>query len=326
MNIGVILPSTKLYGGVKRFFELGAIFNNRGHQFSIFTPEGSPPEWTKFNGEVLTTNEIENYQLDAIFFTEIQFIDVIIKADAKRKIFYFVRPTDKLNRFLKKHPEIEVFANSTTNYNMAKKKFKIEPVKAFGGINIKQFPEYSYKEKKGNEPIKVMCFGRLSEKRKGTAIVVKACEKLYKKGHNIKLILFDTPVNQKMQDALDTFTCKVPHEFIVSHPVKDNNSLYRKADIFVAAERKTGYSNTAVEAMASGIPVIGTESGTQDFLFDAETGLVVKRTPSKISKAILKLANNEELRKTFSEKGREKVNELDWHNLADKIESELINK
>ena len=39
MNLGVLLPHTKLYGGVKRFLELGNIFVTKGHRFIVFTPD-----------------------------------------------------------------------------------------------------------------------------------------------------------------------------------------------------------------------------------------------------------------------------------------------
>ena len=40
MKLGVLLPHTKLYGGVKRFLELGNIFVEKGHDFYVFTPDG----------------------------------------------------------------------------------------------------------------------------------------------------------------------------------------------------------------------------------------------------------------------------------------------
>ena len=36
MHLGVILPHTKLYGGVKRFLELGNIFIELGHTFTVY--------------------------------------------------------------------------------------------------------------------------------------------------------------------------------------------------------------------------------------------------------------------------------------------------
>jgi len=322
MKLGVILPHTKLYGGVKRFLELGNIFETQGHEFFVFTPEGISPEWIRFKGNVVKLDELTNYQLDAIFFTETQFVNNILSANAKRKIFYFVRPTDKLNSFLK-HKEIEVFANSTNNYLVARKKFNIDPFKAFGGINTTLFTPKNIEQKSDGEAFTIMSFGRITERRKGTRVVVKACERLYKQGYNIKLLLFDTPVGKKSEKAIEEFSSNVPFEYILNHPVEKNNELYSKADIYVAAERKTGYANTAVEAMATGIPVIATKSGTKDFLIDGITGLVVKRHPYFIAKAIKKMMNDFELRKQLANNGRKKIEEFDWETLANRIISHL---
>jgi len=322
MRLAVILPHTKLYGGVKRFMELGNIFVKKGHEFIIFSEKGEGPSWYDFKGEMATFNDIESYELDAIFFTETKYVNLILSANSKRKIFYFVRPTDKLNRFLQ-HKEIEVFANSTNNYNVARRKFKIDPFKALGGINTKIFTPKKVESKQADEPFVIMSFGRITERRKGTKVVVKACERLYKKGYNIKLLLFDSPVDVKARKAIEEFDTPVPHEYILNHPVMKNNELYSKADIYVAAEHKTGYSNTSVEAMATGIPVIATKSGTNDFLFHEETGILVKRNRYSIGKAITKLMNDEQLRIRYAEAGRKKIEEFDWEVLADRIEKHL---
>ncbi len=40
LRIGALLPHVKLYGGIKRFFELGNQFVDLGHDFTAFTTEG----------------------------------------------------------------------------------------------------------------------------------------------------------------------------------------------------------------------------------------------------------------------------------------------
>ena len=52
MNLGVVLPCTLLYGGVKRFMELGNIFIEMGHRFTVYSPDAQQPDWFDFKGEV----------------------------------------------------------------------------------------------------------------------------------------------------------------------------------------------------------------------------------------------------------------------------------
>lgn len=322
MKFAVILPHTKLYGGVKRFFELGDVFIKKGHEFKVLTPEGTAPLW--YNGIIPTVPlaAANDEEFDAVFITETQFLDALSQLKTKHRILYFVRPSDKLS-ILKKYPEVRVYANSTNALETAKSKYRINAFPAFGGINVTTFFPKTLKVKDQNEPIVIMTYGRVVERKKGTKLVARACERLYKKGYNIKLLLFDTPVNEKAEKAIKKFTTTVPFDFILNHPVSDNVSLYHKADIFVSAEKKAGHSNTSAEAMASGVPVIGTNSGTKDFLIHNETGLVVSRWSRSIAKAMASLIDDFELRKRLALNGRLKIEEFSWEKLAERILADL---
>jgi glycosyltransferase involved in cell wall biosynthesis len=321
-RFGVILPHTKLYGGVKRFFELGEVFIRNNCEFLVFTPDGAAPTWYQGDVRTFKLSEISAYDFIAVFITEVQFVPQLAAIRSKRKILYFVRPSDDL-KILKHHPEVEVFANSTNGYEIARMRYNIDAFKALGGINIHTFFPKKLELKDQTETTTILTYGRIVEKSKGTKLVVEACEQLSRKGYKIKLILFDTPVNKKAEMAISNFTAKIPFEFVVNHPVSRNVELFHRADIFVAAERKTGYSNTAAEAMASGLPVIGTSSGTKHFLLDNETGIVVARSASAIADALEMLINNFALRKRLAENGRKKIEEFSWEALAQKILSHV---
>lgn len=322
MKLGVILPHTLLYGGVKRFMELGNIFVDKGHEFFVFTKEGIGPTWFDFKGEMKTFTDIATVELDAIFFTEPRFIPLVKESNSKRQIFYFVRGNENLKK-MKVLPNIEFFANSTNMYDTAKRKFGITCFKAYGGINSNHYQPKSYEKRDSSKPFVIMAYGRLTEGRKGTTYVVKACERIYKKNKNIKLILFDTPVDEKMKKAISEFNTVVPFEFITHHPVEKNPELFREANLFIAPEKKAGWSNTSVEAMASGVPVAASTSGTNDFLFHEKTGLIIRRNSRNIAKAINLLMTNEDLRLKYAKAGRLQIENFDWTVLAENIENHL---
>lgn len=313
--LGVILPHTKLFGGVRRFFELGEILHRRLHQLIVFTPDGAKPDWFSYSGRTEKLDNLQQYELDALFITETKFLDYLISAKTKLKVFYHVGPRGKLNKVLKQK-DIVVFTNSSNMYELDKRKYGIETVKAFGGVHI---PEHAKEYNPGN-PIKIMAYGRLTRKGKGTSLVIRACEKLYSKGYPVKLILFDSPIDDLSDQKIKNFKCNVPYDFIINHPVSKNDELFKMADIFVAAEKKGGWSNTAAEALAAGIPLIGTKTGTKDFLIDNETGLRVWRFSFFIRRALEKLINDRPLAARLARKGREKISEYSWLKLADFIE------
>ncbi len=322
MRLAVILPNTKLYGGVKRFFELGDALLRMGHTLVVFSPQAERPDWYEGDVEVASIDTAYNRPFEAAFITETQFLPVLTVMKAVRKILYFVRPSDSL-KILKRYPDVEVFANSTNSWETARSKYGIEAFQAYGGVNTKAYFPKTIQPTGNGEPVVVLTYGRIVEKKKGTMLVVKACERLQRRGYNLKLLLFDTPVNEKAERAIRNFKASVPFEFVVGHPVGKNVELYHRADIFVSAERKAGYSNTSAEAMASGLPVIGTTSGTRDFLLHRETGLVVSRWSWRIASAIAMLIDDFELRRTLAHAGRRKIEEYNWDTLAARIVEHL---
>ncbi|WP_291855918.1 glycosyltransferase family 4 protein [Marinilabilia sp.] len=319
LNIGVVLPHTKLYGGVRRFLELGNFFVSKGHQAFIFTHDGKSPEWFSFNGQILSFEKMRDFKLDALFFTEPSFAPLVAETKSTRKIFYFVRANENLNKIRKKVENVEFFANSTNMVQLAKRKFNIEAFPAIGGLNPDQYVPRKDLGIKQGKPFEILAYGRLAERRKGTKYVVSACERLLKKGYSIHLTLFDTPVTEKMEKAIKEFSTTIPYSFILNHPVEKNQEIFHKADVFVAPEKKAGWANTVVEAMACGIPVIASTSGTMDFLVHEETGLIVSRNSRRIAKAIVRLIENEQLRIDLAEKAVDKVKIFAWNVLGEKI-------
>jgi glycosyltransferase involved in cell wall biosynthesis len=58
-------------------------------------------------------------------------------------------------------------------------------------------------------------------------------------------------------------------------PIEDAPEVYRSADVFVSPTYSEGFSNTLLEAMASGLPVVTTDSvGVVDAVRDGENGVL----------------------------------------------------
>lgn len=322
MKLGVILPHTKLYGGVKRFLELGNLFIASGHTFCVYSEEGIAPDWFPFKGETKPFAALEREPPDVLFCVEIRYTDLFLRATAKHKIFYHIRLNEKMEKILK-YPEIEIFACSSNAYEYDRKKYGITPFKAFGGIGYANYQAKTSYAIPTDRPVCIMAYGRL-ERSKGTMQVVRACEILYKKGYNIKLLLFDTPSNEKNNRRLARFKANVPYEYVLNHPFEKNSELFNRADIFVSAERKNaGWSNTVAEAMACALPVVATSYGTKDLMIDGVTALHTYKYPFFIWRKIRKLIEDETLRKQLGENARKHVAQFDWQILARKIEKHL---
>jgi glycosyltransferase involved in cell wall biosynthesis len=87
-----------------------------------------------------------------------------------------------------------------------------------------------------------------------------------------------------------------------------------KADIYLSSSLSEGISNAVLEAMALGVPVVSTNiGGMMEVVIDNETGkLVEPYSSAAISKAILEIIDNDELRKLMVKNAR-KLIENDFH-------------
>lgn len=83
----------------------------------------------------------------------------------------------------------------------------------------------------------------------------------------------------------------------------DVAALLRSLDIFVLPSQAEGISNTILEAMASGLPIIATRvGGNPELVLDGETGyLVEKENAEAMAKALLELVNDDRKRAAFAE-------------------------
>lgn len=316
LALGVILPHTKIFGGVKRFFEIGNILISKGHRFTVFTPEGKSPDWFPFKGDVLSLESISTYTFDALFITEPEFIDILDKAHTSLKVFYAVLQRGYVRKVAARR-DLIIFANSSSLYEYLGGERNPNLVQCIGGIDLKKFEFRLRQPKSISDPFVVLAYGRFYRKKKGTSMVVKSCENLYRRGYNIKLLLFDSPVDEQSRKKVKEFSCAVPFEFFVDYPVERLQELYYRADLFVSAERNAGWSNTSAEAMACGVPVVATRSGTTDFLIHERTGLVVWRHRWFIQRAIRRMYHDEELRQTLAANARKEIGRFSWDSLAD---------
>jgi glycosyltransferase involved in cell wall biosynthesis len=319
LTLGVILPNTKIFGGVKRFFEIGNILNRLGHEFMILTPEGERPDWFEFYGKVVKLENIHAFTFDALFITEPDYLGLLKKAKTRLRIFYAILQRSRYLNRVRRDDDLIILANSTKLYKYLGGPRKKNLFKAIGGVDTEKF---SFKKKSvtaTSAPFIVMAYGRFYKRKKGTSLVVKACERLLKKGYNIKLHLFDTPTDAYAQEQLRKFRCRVPFEFFINYPVRNLQDLYHQADVFVSAERNAGWSNTSAEAMACGVPVIATRSGTEDFVLHKQTGLLVWRHSWFIERAIRELYLDGPLRERLSVNGRKKIEAFSWMNLVENI-------
>jgi glycosyltransferase involved in cell wall biosynthesis len=95
----------------------------------------------------------------------------------------------------------------------------------------------------------------------------------------------------------------------------DVGARLRELDVFVISSRQEGTTTTAIEAMATALPVVATRvGGVPEVVEDGVTGLLVQpEDPAALAAAILRLVQDRDLRRQLGEKGYERFKERFGH-------------
>ncbi len=107
--------------------------------------------------------------------------------------------------------------------------------------------------------------------------------------------------------------------FLGKKPHSELPEILQSADIFIRASLSEAFGNSFPEAMAAGIPIIGTPvGGIPDFLIDGQTGVFCQpRDPASIAKAILRIQTEPGLHDRLAQQAEKLVRErYDWNGIA----------
>lgn len=91
--------------------------------------------------------------------------------------------------------------------------------------------------------------------------------------------------------------------------VPNIDEFYQRCDAFVLSSVDDGFGMALFEAMANGLPCISTRNcGASELVNDGEEGIVIDaRSEEQLASAILRLYQDEDLRRTLAENGRQKA-------------------
>ncbi|HLQ66814.1 MAG TPA: glycosyltransferase [Candidatus Limnocylindrales bacterium] len=337
LRLAVALPHLDVYGGVRRFVELGRVWAERGHYVTLAIPaavHASDDQRAAIRratarlplpGRVAPIEEIQRERWD-----------VLLSPDPK--LFQSVRPPGALRVFyavLEKAPGAGaawrsadlVLANSTGMAAHLRRR-GVGAVPAVGGVDISVFhppgPDVRPARARDGKPAHALIYGRLSRKRKGTMAAARAVADASRRaGVSVELTLFDAPPRGATRPP-ERLPLAIPHRWVLDPTQSELVALYGDADIFVSAERRAGWCNTAAEAMACGAAVVCTRSGTQDFARHRETALV-SRYPWAwtLSRHVETLLRDSALRTAIAGRGLERIRWFPWERTADVIEGAI---
>lgn len=160
---------------------------------------------------------------------------------------------------------------------------------------------------------------------KGFKYLINAFKKIKEKFNDATLIIIGDGPNRielkKQAQGIDGI-------HFLGRQDNDRVTEYLKAaDVFVLASIFTegdreGTSNSIMEAMASGLPVVATKIGGNSYLLkEGINGLLIEdKNSDELAGAVIKLINHPEIREKMKIKNLEDIKQKDWPIIAKKID------
>lgn len=179
------------------------------------------------------------------------------------------------------------------------------------GLDLNQFkPNDKLKHSK-----ELLFVGRLIE-QKGISDIIIALNSLCKIDPAIKLTIVggEGEYKEKLQQLINQYHLEKNCQFVGQKNDEQLIGYYQRSLLFVSPTRSLKYSAEQIgvaniEAMACGLPVISTKSGSiAEYVIDGKTGLLVSEAnPQELANAIRKLVSDDKLSNQMAKNAREYV-------------------
>ena len=234
-------------------------------------------------------------------------------------IWPFVKPFFK--KIFTKANYIQCISNYLANW--AKEMRASCPIEVIpNGVDIERYKKQETRNKNNSETV-LITTSRLVPKN-GIEDLIDATKILIDEGYKIKtLILGEGPAHKNLKSQISNLKIEEKVSLLGYIDQKEIPSYLATADIFVRASLSEGLGNSFLEAMAAGLPVIGTPvGGIPDFLIDKQTGLFCKpRNPQSIAEQVKILTKDENLKNKIANNGEKLVFEkYNWTIISQKMQ------
>ncbi len=146
--------------------------------------------------------------------------------------------------------------------------------------------------------------------KNGVDILIKAVAKFKERRPNVKcLIIGGGPERSRLERLAKRLDVEQNIIFLGQMAQNDLPLYFAVSDMFVRPSRSEGLGNSFLEAMAAGVPVIGTPvGGIVDFLKDGETGFVAEpESPESVAVKMHEILNDEDRTHAIVARARELV-------------------
>ena len=156
-------------------------------------------------------------------------------------------------------------------------------------------------------------------KRKGLKYLIRAIDELAPKYPNLYLkIMGEGNEKENLELMVRKLGIEKNVEFLGRIPREKTTPYYQEANLFVLPSLNEGMSNAMLEALASGLPLIATDTGgSKELVRDGENGFIVKtKDDQDLAEKIEKLINDKELCEKMGTASRKLAENMSWEKVA----------
>ena len=194
------------------------------------------------------------------------------------------------------------------------------------GVDIYQFTPLA---KKNDSKFEILVVGRIME-GKGIQYLIKALPDIIsqaKKPPHVNII-GTGPYLRELKKMTKEIETEKYISFLGSVAHNEIHKVYQSADVFILPSFAEGMPNVVLEAMASGLPIITTDTGGTKELIKGNGIIIPMRDTKAIADAAINLINNPIIKKDMSLKSREIAENMSWKNVTKEyfgIYEEVVN-
>src|SRR3989338_2088853 len=188
------------------------------------------------------------------------------------------------------------------------------------GVDIQKFKIKNEKLKKINQKSKIVITTSRLVYKNGVDTLIFAIYEVKKSIPEIQCwIIGDGPERASYQLLITSYKLEENVKLLGAVPFDKIPEYLHKADIFARPSRSEGMGNSFIEALAAGLPIIGTPvEGILDIIQDGKTGLFAKvDDAADVAEKTLCLLGDKALRRRIAEAGGAMVRErFSWDGIA----------
>lgn len=158
---------------------------------------------------------------------------------------------------------------------------------------------------------------RLTE-RKGIHLIIEALPELIAIQPKLVFeVMGDGSSLESLQEQAKNLGVQDHVRFLGRIPATETPKYYSRAKVFILPSANEGMSNALLEALASGLPVVVTDTGgSQELVETGVNGFIITRDQRAIAEAVKKLLTDESLRRRMGVASRTRAEAQSWDAVA----------